>query len=377
MEQNLLCSVQTVLAILIAVVVFTAIPGFVAASPIVRTGEEVSVEADQILEGDFYAVGDTVRLSGEGKHDVLGIAVSITLNAPVAGDALFVGGDVDVHGSVGDDVRVLGGQVVVAERVAGDLVVIAEQLTVLSTARIEGDVLFFGKSATISGEVGGNIGGAAESVRIDTKVNGNVDMKLAGVLTLGDKTEILGTVSYTSPMTLVRAPGAVVVGTVQKTEVSPVEADSSFGFMVPVLMVLFAALIFFVLGKNRLGQFVHDTIFAYGMKGLIGLGILILVPFISLLLMVSILGFIVGTVLFITYLATLLVAWVLSGVVVGAACMQIFFKRDPVVNVWSVVVGTIVFNLLFLVPIIGFIAAFAIFAIVLGGIWSRLYQFVR
>src|SRR3989344_4713335 len=104
-------------------VVILAIPSVALASSVMRTGEAVSVAADQAVEGDFYGLGNDVTVSGE----------------------------------VTDDLLVMAGEVTVAGEVQGDLVVLAGTLKVLSTAKISGDILFFGTDAEISGEVGKSI----------------------------------------------------------------------------------------------------------------------------------------------------------------------------------------------------------------------------
>src|SRR3989344_5008966 len=147
-------------------VVILAIPSVALASSVMRTGEAVSVAADQAVEGDFYGLGNDVTVAGE---------------------------------------------------VQGDLVVLAGTLKVLSTAKISGDILFFGTDAEISGEVGKSIFGTSERMRVEGVVSGDIDVK-TGTLTLGERADITGMVKYASSNEIVRAQNARVAGQVIQNE---------------------------------------------------------------------------------------------------------------------------------------------------------------
>lgn len=93
----------------ISLFVLVCLPVFVEAGPIIRSGESVSIDADQVLKGDFYAGGASVSISGRAENDVYLAGGTVTVNAPVAEDLVVLGGVVQVHGEVTDDIRVAGG----------------------------------------------------------------------------------------------------------------------------------------------------------------------------------------------------------------------------------------------------------------------------
>jgi hypothetical protein len=61
---------------------------------IVRTGENITVTEEQIVEGDVVAIGGSVTVSGEVRGDVVAIGGNVTLRegASISGDAVAIGG---------------------------------------------------------------------------------------------------------------------------------------------------------------------------------------------------------------------------------------------------------------------------------------------
>ncbi len=354
-----------------------ALPQATFASPIVRSGESVTVSADQVLESDFYGFGKTINLSGVADEDVYVAAGSVTVNAPVGGDLSVIAEGVQVHADAADDVRIVGGTVVLAKAVKGDVIVLGGSLTILSTASVEGDVLFLAGNVTIEGPVKGSILGTADTVRVDTAVGGNIDVRAVSGLSLGDRAEIAGDVTYASIADLVRGQHTTIGGDVQKTAVAAPTHDAFFrDFVLQTLIMLFAALTAFLMIRPVINRIVAGATFSYGTHALIGIGVFIAVPFISILLMASILGSIVGVALLCVYVLLMISSWVLTGIVLGNRIQQIFFKRNDV-TILTVVFGTILFNVLMLIPFIGFFITSALALIVLGSIVLIGYRILR
>ncbi len=355
------------------------LPSIVFAGPIVRTGDSVSVDADQMLESDFYGFGSSVTISGTAKQDAYIAGGTVTVNAPVEGDLTVVGGVVQVHASapIKDDVRVVGGEVLIAGTVEGDVVVMGGKLTILSTANVKGDVMFVGGEALIEGDVLGSVIGTAEQVRINSHVGGAVSVRATRSLTLGDKADVVGDVTYKSRNDVARAQNAVVTGKVRKEEMPKVSPGSSVQFMVmQVLVALFAALTLFLMLRSSLERLVDRTIAAYGVQGLIGLAILLFTPLVGVLLVTSVLGSIVGVVVILMYAGLLIVTFATVGIVLGGVVERVVLKRQTL-SFLGVVFGTIGCGLIAFIPVLGPILLFILFVIVLGGLGASLYRLIR
>ncbi len=358
----------------IAILFFT-IPVVAFGSSVVRSGDTVSIAADQAVEGDFYGLANTTVVSGEVTGDLLIAAMKLTVNGKVNSDLAATAGAVDIHGVVGDDARIIAGEVTVAGEVNGDLVVVASSLKVLSTAKINGDIIFFGSEAEISGLVKNNILGTSENIRVDGVVGGDIDIK-TNVLTLGEKTDVAGMVKYTSITELVRAQNARVAGKVVKNDPVFAEVNGLRDFLIPVLILLFAVLVWFLMFRRTLERVVTQVSKHSLRSMLTGFGIFFLMPIAATILIASTLGILLGIILFFVYLVLILISLTISGVVVGAYLAKLLSK-PKVITVSFILIGTLITIILMYIPVVGPILLTGLFFITLGALTVSLYRLVR
>ncbi len=347
------------------------------ASSIIRSGDTVTVESSQVLEGDFYGIGDRVTISGEGKHDVFVVGGSVVINAPVHEDFTGVGMSVQTHGSVGDDVRILGGEVIVAEHVSGDVVILAGKASILSTATIDGDVIFLGSSLTIDGNVKGSVYGTGEFIRIDAPILGTVDVRAQSTLTLGDRADIAGNIVYTSRNEVVRSQNASVTGTITRNEMTIQEEVPPLATIVfNILIFTFSGFVMFFLFRRRLDQFLSDIFPYYGKHALLGLGVLFITPLVALMLLVSGIGSIVGLVILLAY-GVLVCMSVMSLPILAGVLTQRLIGLGTSLTAFTVILGACVLCVLFFIPFLGILLTIVGFLIVLGYAGSRVYHYLR
>ncbi len=336
--------------ILATVLVF---PYSAEAKSVVRSGERVSVAEDQMIEGDFYAAGSVVNLSGEVKGDILSAAGTVTINGAISDDALIFSPSVDVHGTIGDDLRIIGGTVIIAEPVSGDVFVFGSSVEILSTASIAGDLVIFAGEAEVSGQVDGNIIGQVSSMRIDAPVKGSVDIAVTA-LTIGDRAVIDGDLKYTSAIQLVRAQNATVGGQVVRND--PVVKQAKAGiesFLVPLLVVLFSAALWYLLARRLLNRVVNRALAPSIRPVMTGTIILLLAPFTVSVLMVSVLGLMAGIALLLSYILLLILGFVASVAVMGQLVLSVIKKGSNQLSLLSLVIGSVLVSICFIVPIIG------------------------
>jgi hypothetical protein len=126
-----------------------------------RTGDTISIGADESVDGDLYLLAGTVAVDGSVDGDLTVLSGQVTLNGDVTGDVLAMGGNVIIAGSVGGDVRTSGGQVNLRGETGEDVLAAAGQLTVDSGGSIGGDLIVAGGQVSVAGSVAGSIEGAA------------------------------------------------------------------------------------------------------------------------------------------------------------------------------------------------------------------------
>ncbi|HEU4677750.1 MAG TPA: hypothetical protein VFS75_03490 [Candidatus Paceibacterota bacterium] len=363
--------------IIIALGLLFALPAF-AAGPIIRTGENISIDAAQVLSGDFYGFAPSVTVSGDAKDDAYVAGGTVTVNAPIGSDLAALGGTVQVHGDVGDDLRVVAGDVTLGKSVKGDVVVLGGKLTVLSTASVGGDVIFMGGDLTVEGPVAGSVHGSAETARINAKVGGDVSLETKSNLTLGDNADIAGDVSYESESELTRAQNAHVGGSVHRSDVQPKDVPASVArtYLAGVFMLVFATMSLYFVGRAKVARVVEVASTSLGQSGLIGIASLILVPFVSSILIVSVIGGVLGVALFVAYLTALIGSLLTAGVLVGHYVGVHVLKRPPF-SLPAAFLGSVLFALLPLVPYVGGLAAFALAMVTFGAFMTLVYRAIR
>lgn len=355
--------------------ILTVIPATVTASSVVRSGDLVSIAADQEVEGDFYALGDSIAISGKISEDLMLAGRSLTLNGEIKKDIGVIGGTVDFHGTAGDDVRIVGGTVTIAGEIAGDLVVMASELNVLSTANIGGDILFFGTVADISGTVGKNIIGNSSELRVDGEVKGGIDVTTTN-LVLGERAKIAKNVSYTSNTELTRSQNAEVTGEITRSsEVLPVAQPMKL-VLVPLLLTMFASLVWFLLFKPFTARVKEGARLHFTRSLTIGFGLFFLTPISAFILIASTLGSILGFTIIFLYIAGILVSLGLLGIVAGSYLVTLLPKAGEL-GVVQIVLGVLVVHALMYIPIVGPIILVILLLSTLGSVAERCYLSLR
>jgi cytoskeletal protein CcmA (bactofilin family) len=122
-----------------------------------RTGDTVTVGADEAVDGDLYVIAGTVTVDGSVDGDLTAFGGQVQLNGTVSGDLLAAGGTVTIAGDVEGDLRTSGGQVTLNGSVGEDVIAAGGQTTVQGGASIEGDLVVSGGQVTMGGAVAGNI----------------------------------------------------------------------------------------------------------------------------------------------------------------------------------------------------------------------------
>jgi cytoskeletal protein CcmA (bactofilin family) len=285
-----------------------------------------------------------------------------------------VGGHVDIHGPVAGDVRIIAGDVVITEPVAGDVFVIGGTVRVLSSASIGGDLLVYGGDVDMSASVAGEVIGRANTLRIDAPVKGAVEVT-TDALTFGDRAAVDGTVRYTSATVFTRAQNAVINGDVVRLDpVHTSTPNEKKTALIPILITLFSTLVWFLLGKRFLPSIITATTQHTLRSLLVGIIGILTIPIIGTVLVLSLLGTIVGILVFCVYIALICVALMSGGIVVGEYIMSRLQKGYKGLSVVSVVVGVITLALVSYVPVVGGIIIFGLFITLFGATIERIFS---
>lgn len=352
-----------------------------------RAGEQIITSAQQEIGGDLYLLAGSVTSAGPVQGDIVTAGGNVLLDSTVEGDVLVGGGTVTVLGTVGDDVRVIGGNITVNSSVGGDVVVAGGQVQI-SGKNIGGDLAVAAGTVTLTAPVAGNVRIRAGEVFLGSQIQGSVDIT-AEKIVLGNDATIGGDFMYSSSKEA-QFSESQVGGQVLFTPI--VRAEKRAGtpqgiwailsvWVLLKFLMMFIAAVLIGLWLKKYSQDMVTHVIKQPMRELgRGFVTLIILPVASVLLLVTIVGIPLGILGMIALVGLSLVAALATPIVVGGM-INGWIKKNPTDITWlSILVGVIVYMLLGLIPIIGWIAKFIIFLMTLGAVThikSRMIKEIR
>ncbi|MEK7638432.1 MAG: polymer-forming cytoskeletal protein [Patescibacteria group bacterium] len=334
------------------------------------SGQQYSLPAQKIVEGNLYSAAGTSTIGGRVTGDVLAVGGTISLAGSVGGDVFAIGGTLQVLGPVGGDVRVAGGTLSINDRVGGDLVVAGGTVHVLPGAIVQGDLIV-----------------AAGQVIVDGTVQGSVRMTGEELVING---AVYGDVRYRSQNQLQKGESAVIGGKVLRTAVSPSRTSlqasegafkGAFWAIVGVMtgMALLAglglvALLMWRWRRQSLGIIAQARDEFWPSLGR-GITYGILVPIAAILLLISFVGAFPGALLLLIYIAALILTKALAGMLFGSWLIMVMKKRQVMHLTWvSALGGFIVLRIVAMIPVVGWIISIAASLVVFGVVAHRIQK---
>lgn len=394
-----------------------------------RTGEDVVIGADEVVDDDLYVGANSVTVEGTVEGDLVAAGATIRVNGgTVEGDVNAAGQTIIIDGTVEDDVRVAGQAVVLGEnaQITDDVIAFGYSLESSSGSVVGGDLALGGYQALLAGTVEGHVrGGAAAGIELAGEVGGDMDVEADGGgaqdagaqfapgprvqipdvepgLTLTDSARIDGDLRYRSSTEANIASGAEIGGEVAYEQVAREGAEAEPTGIVAVLLGslrLFATLL--VIGAltvwlaPSLVNGAAETLRGRPLLSL-GWGVLALaifaVLFVLVLALTILLAILFGFLTLGGLVATIIGAGVLAEVVLALTfAVSVVFLAPIVVSflggrmllgsslpegvggrIVALVVGLLIYVVLRAIPIVGAIVTLAVILFGLGAlcVWA-------
>jgi cytoskeletal protein CcmA (bactofilin family) len=331
---------------------------------------------DQLL----FAAGDEVTLSVTATDDVAAAGGDVSARGATFDDLFMAGGELSFIESTARDLFAAGGEIdVLTGQVTDDLVAAGGRITIGPAARVDGDVVISGGRLSIEAPIGGGLRAAGGVIRLDGPVTGDVYLD-GGTIVIGPDARIGGTLTHRGRSVRI-APEAQVAGEVTALRPRP-EPDlrplAMFGIWMAAAM-LFGLFLMAVVIAAAFPRLMNDTAEALRTRPLtmLGLGVLlaIVTPVLILFLIVTLLGlplaFVIG--------AAFALLWplaIVGAVYTGAMLARTRMRSDapaPSAGARAVWAGVamIVFILIGLIPVIGFLVWLIAYLFGLGAVTAQ------
>lgn len=287
--------------------------------PVFMAGENQIV--DKAVDGDLMIAGSQVKITSN-----------------INGDLYVAGGQVDISGVVSGNLIVAGGEITLSGKVLKNLITAGGQIKVDTTAEVNGYLLAGAGTIDLLGKSG------------PAKVG-------AGTLTLGEKAVINGNLEADVTKSNISSTSKILgEKKIQIHEVKEVDKKSTlapkfayFNSTKEVISFLSKVVLLFILVK-LFGQKIIETSTKKSFWSNLGLGltILIVTPFLSLMLLLTIIGIPLSGIIFSIYLIALSLTKVVTSIILGNYLFQKSYLKSKNQYLLS-------FLALLLLTLIGFI----------------------
>ena len=324
-------------------------------------GTVVRVPSGDVRQGDLYAAGELVDIDGRLNGDLVAAARRINVDGQIDGDVFVAGESVDIQGIVGDSTRVIAESLTLRGTIDGDLLIGANQARLFEGARIAGNVWAGGAVVEIDGTIDGDVRVVGGEIVIGGRVRGSADLR-ADRVTLAPGAHIGGDLDYRARTPLSPEEVARVAGTVRANE--QVDDDPEGGTEWGVIFwawqtvaALLAGILVVALFRGFLLVVASAIPEKLTIGTLLGFATFLIVPILSVVAMVTLVGLPVGLGTALLFLVTLYVAKLPVAVWAGGRLLALAGRPDVSPYV-AMPVGILLLYALFATPYIGWLIWF-------------------
>jgi len=358
------------LIILAALAVVFAMPARAMALTL-RQGDTVAVTRGEVLVDDVYAFGSTITIDGTVDGDVVAFGQSVVITGEVRGSVIAAAQTIRIDGTVDGSVRAAGATVDVSGVVGGDLLAAGQTVTV--TGDVKRDLAAAASDVSLPGIVGRKVMTSSASLVISGSVGGDVEAQTPRV-TVTPEGIILGDLDYWSADDA-RIEGSVS-GTTLRHEPPTTEKESSGA--AGVASSILGAILAWV--QSFIGFLLLGLLMVFALRGPVlrgsqaafdrllpslGVGLLVFFGTPMAAGFVFLVGLFVGAwwlafVMLTIYWLLFVAGIVVGSVAVGRAILRKASATGEPAPAWSLVLGLAVVWVTSVVPVLGWLAAWAV-----------------
>ncbi len=354
--------------------------------PFAAVAASVSVGGDYFLKGsektvdDMYVLADSAVFAGLVAGDAVAAGSLLRTEGEIAGDALFGGERLLLGGKVNDDARLFGAEVVVSGTVADDAVLFGAEVVMLPSATVGGNLYIVGSSAKIRGTVAGSARVFARALTLAGTVAGDMEV-WADDIAVAKNALIGGNFIYHAPREVilpsgVRVGGEIIFRETERTPFSFSRVSFGSGFLsLYLLMMLSLGFALFFLARARAEEALLDLSANFWQRVLRGALVCLALLAVVIVSLMSVVGLPLAVLSLALFVALVSLSCALAGLLIGAWLENAFFKRSSFpLSYRPVLLGTLLFGLLALVPFLGFAAQLLIFSAGAGSVATVFYR---
>lgn len=373
------------IAAFLGVCAMVVIPGVSHAAQ-AKAVENFSVARSEVVEDNIYVAERIGVIEGTLKKDLVTAGANILVTGMVERDIIAAGGTLELLGDVNGNVRAVGGTITIGKDVSGDVVIAGGVVHIAPGATVKGDVIVAAGQLIVDGTVEGSITAASKDVVINGTIGKNVSIRLNQRLSFGKGAKVDGDLNYRSIAPAVMGEGAMIAGKTdfqkieQPTRMGERARDAFLGFigfvaLIKLLAMLVTAVAAVVLFKKPIQALVKTSTEHFGREMVRGFVVMVVVPVAIVVALISLVGMAFGVIGILLYALLVVMAKIFGGILFGVVLVKLMKKAKEYEVTWqNAAIGVVAIEVVWLVPIIGWVSVFLIFLASLGSISMMAYQ---
>lgn len=339
----------------IFLILFLAIPGV---SLVLRTGKDILVAPDEIVDDDLVAMGRTVKIQGIVNGDVFAFAQEVIIENTVNGSIYTGGADININAKKCRSIWACCGSLKATANIENNLLFFGGQLKTSNTNIIKKDMIVFGGEITINGEVQGRVKGNMGRINLNGKIKGaDIEAEKIYVNSGAIVMEDLKVKSKNEP---VIDSNARIIGNtefkkiVEKTHKSKNRIGEFLKTIFFISKLIIGIILIAILKPyiKRTNQLLQDSTW----KSL-GFGFLtiIVIPIVSVLTLATIIGIPIAIFGVFVFLTLAYISGIIFSAGLGEWIIKLIKKESIPSPILSFLAGFIIITLICLIPYLGLI----------------------
>lgn len=147
---------------------------FLATATQIKTGERINLQ--EPTTENTLLLGGEIDVNHSVDGDLTALGGAIHLRDVMRKDGLIAGGEIKLEGTCEEDLRILGGDITLREPVMGDLLIIGGDISLEAGAEVSGDLLILGGNVEVASPVKGDVKIRGGEVAINGAIGGRLDL---------------------------------------------------------------------------------------------------------------------------------------------------------------------------------------------------------
>lgn len=336
---------------LLLITTLIAVPSTTLAATFLHGEQALSLS--RAIADDLFTSGKTILIDQPVEGDVFAAGERVTISEPVAEDVFAAGDTIEIKADIAQDVFVAG-QTITIDGAADDVFAAGNSIVFGPDTAVASDTYVAGQTIRLRGTFGG-----------DVRVAGQTVVVASG-------TKITGTLISTGGQPTIES-GASVGGQKHHNPPESPRQDRGGSILIGIITWFVAGLVARYLLPNLVTKLTAKPVQPVK-TFFVGFAWLVFCLPLMIILAITIIG--LPVMFFVLLLTSLLIlgALALTPIVIGRAVKLRLTKKDTPLSWQDILLGSLLYNLLSYIPLVGWLISFLLTMWVLGELVQHLWH---